>query len=155
MFTTFPQCNFLLEFPEILRQNLIRYHWLSVSKISKIMHCGILINMPFWVKKLTPLSVHWRHSGSVKDNFIKLLCRSAAMCDCCCILLCTSSVKQCMTWKLHRITTSNFSLHSSAWKALYFPQAHLNLFFIRAESGVVLSLAKLSLWINCCKTQKI
>ena len=46
MLTTFPQCNFSLEFSEILSQNHIRYHWLSVSGNSKIMHCGILINMP-------------------------------------------------------------------------------------------------------------
>ena len=33
---TFLQCNFSLEIPEILSQNHIRYHWLSVSWISKI-----------------------------------------------------------------------------------------------------------------------
>ena len=48
MLTTFPQCNFSLEFLEILSQNHIRYHWLSVSGNSKIKHCGIVINMPFW-----------------------------------------------------------------------------------------------------------
>ena len=37
MLTTFPQCNFPLEFPEIN----------SVSGISKIMHCGTIINMPY------------------------------------------------------------------------------------------------------------
>ena len=47
MLTTFPQCNFSpLVFPEILSQNLICYHWLSVSGNSKILHCGIVINMP-------------------------------------------------------------------------------------------------------------
>ena len=40
--TTFPQCSFSLEFPEILSQN----HWLIVSGISEIMHCGILVDMP-------------------------------------------------------------------------------------------------------------
>ena len=50
MLTTFPRCNFSLEVPEILSQNLICYHWLSVSGNSKIMHCGILINMPYcWI----------------------------------------------------------------------------------------------------------
>ena len=49
MLTTFPQCNCSLEFPEILSQNHIRYHWLSVSGISKIMHCGILISIPYWI----------------------------------------------------------------------------------------------------------
>ena len=41
MLTAFPQCNFLLEFPEII----YAYHGLIVSGISKIMHCGILIDM--------------------------------------------------------------------------------------------------------------
>ena len=45
MLTSFPQCNFSLEFPEILRQNHISYHRLGVSEISKIMHCGILIQL--------------------------------------------------------------------------------------------------------------
>ena len=47
MLTTCPQCNFSPEIPEILRQSHICYHWLSVSGISKIMHCGILIDMPY------------------------------------------------------------------------------------------------------------
>ena len=47
MLTTFPQSNSSLEFPEILSQNLLCYHWLSVSGNSKTMHCGILINMPY------------------------------------------------------------------------------------------------------------
>ena len=46
MFKTFPQCKLLLEFPEILSQSHICYHWLSVSEISKMMHCGILIDVP-------------------------------------------------------------------------------------------------------------
>ena len=45
MLQTFPQCNFSLEYPKILSQTYICYLWLSVSKNSKIMHCGILINM--------------------------------------------------------------------------------------------------------------
>ena len=48
MLKTFPQCTFSLEFPEILRQNLLCYHWLSMSGNSKMMHCGILINTPYW-----------------------------------------------------------------------------------------------------------
>ena len=44
--TTFPQCIYSLEFREILSENHIRDHCVSVSGISKIMHCGILINMP-------------------------------------------------------------------------------------------------------------
>ena len=43
-----PTMHFLLEFSEILSQNHICYHSLSVSGISKIMHCGILINMPYF-----------------------------------------------------------------------------------------------------------
>ena len=43
-----PTMQFSLDFPEKLCQNLIRYHWLSVSGNSKIEHCGgILINMPY------------------------------------------------------------------------------------------------------------
>ena len=55
MLTSFPQCNFPLEFPEILNteysQNLIRYHGLSLSGITKIIHCGILINIPYCLLK--------------------------------------------------------------------------------------------------------
>ena len=53
MLTTIPQCNCSLKFPEILSQNHICYHWQSVSGISKIVNCGILIGMPFWA--LLPL----------------------------------------------------------------------------------------------------
>ena len=48
MLTTFPQCNFSLEFPEILSQNLICYHRLSVSGNSEMMHCGKLMSMPYY-----------------------------------------------------------------------------------------------------------
>ena len=48
MLTTFPQWNFSLDFPVMLSQNHICYHWLGVSEISKMMHCGILINLPYW-----------------------------------------------------------------------------------------------------------
>ena len=41
--------QFSLEFPEVLSQNPICYHWLSVSGNSKIMHCGILINTPYYL----------------------------------------------------------------------------------------------------------
>ena len=41
--------QFSLEFPEVLSQNLICYHWLSVSGNSKIMYCGILINTPYYL----------------------------------------------------------------------------------------------------------
>ena len=47
MCTTFPQCIFPLGFLEILSQNHICYHCMSVSGNSKIMHCGILINTPY------------------------------------------------------------------------------------------------------------
>ena len=52
LLTTFPQCDFWLEFPGILSQNLICYHWLSVTGNSKIIHCGILINIPLWFSQL-------------------------------------------------------------------------------------------------------
>ena len=51
----FPQCSFSLKFSEILSQILIRYRWLSVSKNSKIMDCGILINKPHFFQFL------WSH----------------------------------------------------------------------------------------------
>ena len=57
MLTTFPQCYFSLEFPETLRQNHICYHWLNVSGIPKIMHCGILIFYYFIV--IITLLLHW------------------------------------------------------------------------------------------------
>ena len=41
MFTSFPQCNFSLEFPEILSQSLICYYWLSLYGNSVTMHCGL------------------------------------------------------------------------------------------------------------------
>ena len=50
MLTTFSQCNFSLEFPEILSQNPICYHWLSMPGNSNIMHFGILINMPYYFR---------------------------------------------------------------------------------------------------------
>ena len=46
-------------------QNYIFYHWLGVSGISKIMHCGIVINMPnfdtqarFWRTKWYPKRIN-------------------------------------------------------------------------------------------------
>ena len=47
MLTTFPQCNFSLEFPEILNQSYNAYYGPGESGIYKIMHCGILISMPY------------------------------------------------------------------------------------------------------------
>ena len=53
MFKTFPQCNFSLEFPELLSQTLIM---LSLQECvcgkSQIMHCGIFINMPYSKKNI-------------------------------------------------------------------------------------------------------
>ena len=53
-YQTIPQCNCSLEFPAILSQNHINaiINWVCLSWISKIMHCGILINMPYWVYHL-------------------------------------------------------------------------------------------------------
>ena len=42
MLTTFPQCSNSLDFPELISQNHIYYHRLSMSWISKIVHLGIL-----------------------------------------------------------------------------------------------------------------
>ena len=48
MLTTFPQYKFTLKFPETFSQNHIYVSIdLSVSGISKIMHYGILTNMPY------------------------------------------------------------------------------------------------------------
>ena len=46
MLTTAPQCNFPLGFPENTQSESYILS-LTVSGISKIMHCGILINMPY------------------------------------------------------------------------------------------------------------
>ena len=59
MLTTFPHCNLSLEFPELLSQNLICYHWPSVFGNSKIMHCGILINMPL------PIEIRCKYGSRV------------------------------------------------------------------------------------------
>ena len=46
MITTIPQSRFWSDFPETHSQNLICYHWLSMPGNSKILHCGILFDMP-------------------------------------------------------------------------------------------------------------
>ena len=46
IFTTFPQCNFRWNFQRY-SVKILCYHWLSMSRISIIMHCEILINMPY------------------------------------------------------------------------------------------------------------
>ena len=44
-----PTMQFLTEISKNTQSKLyLCYHWLSVSGISKIMYCGILINMPFY-----------------------------------------------------------------------------------------------------------
>ena len=64
---TFPQCNFSLDFPEILSQNRICFHRVSVSGISKIMHCGILINKPYlYVVRYPSLCV--RQAGYISQT---------------------------------------------------------------------------------------
>ena len=66
MLTAFPQCNFSLEFPEILSQNDICYHWLSVWDFQ---------NDAFWDtdKHALLLSllyiVSQPHSAHVRQNF--------------------------------------------------------------------------------------
>ena len=40
------RCNPWPEFPEVLGQNHIGYHWLNVPENSDTMHCGILFNHP-------------------------------------------------------------------------------------------------------------
>ena len=64
MLTAFQQRNFSLELPEILSQNHICYYWLSFSGNSKIMHCGILINMPYslLITKVCAVSYKKNHS---------------------------------------------------------------------------------------------
>ena len=48
LLTTFPQCNFWLKIPGLLSQTVICCHWLSVSRNSKMMDYGILINIAYW-----------------------------------------------------------------------------------------------------------
>ena len=56
--------QFLLEFPEIRSQNYICNHWLSVSVISKIMHCAILRSMPHYETESLPPPCHKRLNSS-------------------------------------------------------------------------------------------
>ena len=77
MLTTFPQCSFSLEFPEILCQILIGYQWVSVSGNSKTMHCGILINIPLFMLLGAPPSdgsaVEDANSGELnRDSLVNL-----------------------------------------------------------------------------------
>ena len=68
MLTTYPQCNFSLEFKEIFSQNLLNYHSLSVSGISKTMHCGIITSMPNYLG-LTYTTEDYRYNTStIYDN---------------------------------------------------------------------------------------
>ena len=68
MLTTYPPCNFSLEFKEIFSQNLLNYHSLSVSGISKIMHCGIITSMPNHLG-LTYTTEDYRYNTStIYDN---------------------------------------------------------------------------------------
>ena len=45
-----PIMQFRSGIPRNTQSKHICYHWLSVSGVSKIMHCGILINMPYWTR---------------------------------------------------------------------------------------------------------
>ena len=72
MLTTFPHCKFWLELPEILSQNHICYHCLSVSGLSNMMHCGILIKLPYRMfyheskaPRIPPKSIMMEHPSSV------------------------------------------------------------------------------------------
>ena len=68
MLTTFPQRNFGLKFPEIPSQNIISYHWLSVSGNPKIMYCGILFNMTYLFHQFSiPMSVVVLHQPYFTD----------------------------------------------------------------------------------------
>ena len=42
-----PTMQLSLVFPEILTQNITHCHWQSVPGNSRLMYCGILINMPY------------------------------------------------------------------------------------------------------------
>ena len=63
------QCNSSVEFPEILsHQNHLRYDWQNVSRISKIIHCEILINTLYSVVIDFHHLTSWVHSD--KKAFI-------------------------------------------------------------------------------------
>ena len=70
MLTTFPQCNFSLEFPEIFSENHICYHWLCVSGISKIMHCGTLINRPYCTFMINEHANCLRYPDDTRNNIV-------------------------------------------------------------------------------------
>ena len=59
-----PTMQFSLEFPEIFTQNDICRHRLSVSGISKIMHCAILRSMPYYETESLPPPCHKRLNSS-------------------------------------------------------------------------------------------
>ena len=102
MLTTFPQCKFSPELPEILSQNRKCYNWLSVSGISKIMHCGLLINMPYSIAstiKCDPFLVLY---------FIFLIITSHNQIQ---VLTCMVIKHACMAWSKHNRTSA-----VSPWK---------------------------------------
>ena len=72
------------------------YHWLNVSGISKIMHCGILINMLAPDQCYTPASLvrplRWCIADSSRAIWSELLLNS------CCSLLFTRV--SCCTWAI-------------------------------------------------------
>ena len=90
--TIFPQCSFSREFPGMLSQNLICHHWLSVSGNSEIMHCRILINMPYY--SLT----HQHKTGTWVDTSDSALLYS------------------CWSWKCDWISNFKTGLWSYKWR---------------------------------------
>ena len=61
MLIAFPQCNFESGFKEMLCQKLSCFHWLSIPKNSKIIHCGIRFKIAsdLWVLMNHVFSSHF------------------------------------------------------------------------------------------------
>ena len=56
MLTIFPRCNFSLEFPEILSQNRICYHWVCPG-FPKPCIVGYLLTSPNWLRLTAPIKL--------------------------------------------------------------------------------------------------
>ena len=86
MFTTFPRCNFGLEFLEFLLQKLIWFHQQSMPGKSKMMHPGILMNMPyrlsseFGADSLLLYTTHCVHWPTTRHNMVGRLHNMLARC---------------------------------------------------------------------------
>ena len=74
---TFPQCNIWREFPEILSQNVICYHWQHMFGNPEMMHSGILFGMPLYRVDI----ITFTDNGESKEQ--RFLSLSSSVCVSC------------------------------------------------------------------------